>query len=441
VEPAVKKKPAKKTQRVHKYVEIPLVALLVLIFAIIVLVIAVWSGQRGQEAHLHVRNAGELGVLLPSIVGLTESSLDAGNRVEVLENGDGFFPRLLADIAAARESVHVESYIWWSGDICKQIAAALAAKAQQGVEVRLLVDASGGHKMDRALEKQMRGAGVHFAFFRPLSLSRLGRMNSRDHRKLAVIDGRIGYVGGYGYAKEWTGHAQDRNHFRDTGLRIEGPVINRLQGAFCENWIEQTGEVLAGEKYFPKLAAAGASAAHVAYTSPSGGTSSVQVLYYLAIAAARREIVIQNPYMLPDDDAIGAMAQASKRGVRINVMVPATSATDSPIVQHASHHIYESMLRAGAHIYEYKRTLLHQKIIIVDGVWSCVGSTNFDDRSFQRNDEISVGVLDRRVASELHAAFDDDLREAVEIKLEVWRRRSFLHKWIDGIAYLGNPQL
>jgi cardiolipin synthase len=412
-----------------------------LVFAIIVLVIMLWSGERGQEATLRVRNAGELSVLMPSIIGLTQSNLDKGNGVEVLQNGDGFFPLLLRDIASARESVHVESYIWWKGAICDQIAAALAAKARQGVEVRLLVDASGGHKMEARLYDEMAKAGVRVTKFHPVRFTTLGRLNNRDHRKIAVIDGRIGYIGGYGFASEWTGHGQDRQHWRDSGLRLTGPIVNRLQGAFCENWIETTGEVLAGQKYFPPLPPAGTSAAHIAYTSPTGSLSAVQVLYYLAICAARHEVIIQNPYMLPDDDAIGAMAAAVKRGVVVKVMVPATTATDSPVVQHASHHLFKSMMRAGVHVYEFQRTLIHQKVIIVDGIWSCVGSTNFDDRSFQRNDEISVGIVDPAVAGQLKAAFADDLRYCQERHLEEWQKRSFWHKVIDGLAYAANPEL
>jgi cardiolipin synthase len=417
------------------------VLIISLVFAIVVLTIMLWSGERGQEAHLHIQNAGDLPVLLPSIVGLTESSLDRGNRVEVLENGDNFFPPLLRDIAAAQRSVNVESYIWWKGDICNQLAAALAAKARQGVEVRLLVDALGGHKMDSALYSQMVAAGVHVTKFHPVRFTTLGRLNNRDHRKIAVIDGRVGYIGGFGVAKEWTGHGQDRQHFRDTGLRLEGPIVNSMQGAFCENWTESTGELLAGEKQFPIIPAAGSISAHLAYTSPTGSLSAVQILYYLAISAARREILIQNPYMLPDDDAVEAMSKAVKRGVVVRIMVPATSSTDSPIVQHASHHLFGSLLRAGVHVYEFKRTLLHQKVIIVDGVWSGVGSANFDDRSFQRNDEISVGVIDPGIAAQLKAAFEDDLRACEERHLDEWKRRPLWHKAIDGLAYAANPEM
>ena len=423
------------------YVRTPLVFFIALIVMVAGLTIMLWSATRGRDTHLRVKQPGDFTALLPSIVGITQASLDAGNDVKLLQNGDQIFPPMLADIAAARQSVHVESYIWWKGPICDKLASALATKASQGVEVRLLVDASGGRKMDRKLEKLMLDSGVQVRQFHPLRFSNLGRMNNRDHRKLAIIDGRIAYIGGFGFAKEWEGHAQDRDHWRDTGLRVNGPVVNRIQGAFCENWIEETGEVPAGEKYFPHLGAAGPTQAHVAYTSPNGSVSSVQVLYYLAITSARREIIIQNPYVLPDDDAIAALGDAVKRGVDVKIMVPATGSSDSPIVQHASHHQFGALLKNGVKIWEYRPTLLHQKIIVVDGIWSCVGSTNFDDRSFQLNDEISLGVLDRNVANGLRTAFANDLRGAKERHYDEWRHRSLWHKLIDQLAYLGSSQL
>lgn len=211
--------------------------------------------------------------------------------------------------------------------------------------------------------------------------------------------------------------------------------------AFAENWIEETGEISAGDKYFPKIAPAGPSTAHLAYTSPDGNVSSVQVLYYLAISAARREILIQNPYLLPDTEGIEALADAVRRGVDVRIMVPSDDATDSALVQHASHHHFGTLLQRGVKIYEYERTLLHQKVLVVDGVWSCVGSTNFDERSFEINDEVSIGVVDPAVAAQLRAAFENDLKHAKERKLEEWKNRSLWHKTIDGVAYLGRSQL
>jgi cardiolipin synthase len=423
-------------------VRVPFIALVGLIVTVVLLTLVLWSIWRGsRDSHLLVRNPGELKELLPSIVGLTQSSLENGNQIELLENGDGFFPPLLRDIAAAKETIHIESYIWWKGPICEQIATALAAKAREGVEVRLLVDASGGHKMVKELDKVMQDAGVKLARFHPFRISNVGRMNNRDHRKMAIIDGRIGYIGGYGLAEEWTGHAQDKQHWRDTGLRIVGPEVNRLQAAFCENWIEETGEIPAGDKYFPHTGAAGSISAHLAYTSPTGSVSSVQLLYYLAISAARREIIIQNPYLLPDADARKALSDAVKRGVDVQIMVPATTSTDSPVVQHASHHHFGTLLKDGVKIWEYKPTLLHQKIIVIDGVWSCVGSTNFDDRSFDHNDEISMGVLDSNIAGQLKSAFENDKKSAQQRHFEEWRNRGLWHKFIDGVAYLGHGQL
>ena len=423
------------------HMRIPVVVFVAMLLVIAAMTTLLWSIWREPVTHLRVKEPGELNALLPSIVGLTQASLDGGNHADVLENGDAFFPRLIADINGAKESVHLETYIWRRGNVCDQVARALAAAAHRGVEVRVLVDASGGHKMKKELDELMTQSGVRVVKFHRITLANIGRINNRDHRKLAIIDGRIGYIGGYGIADEWSGHAQDKNHWRDEGLRIVGPEVNRMQGAFCENWIEQTGEILAGEKYFPHTAPAGTTQAHLAYTSPSGSISSVQVLYYLAIEAARHEIIIQNPYLLPDENSMMAIRDAVRRGVVVRIMVPATTTTDSPIVQHASHHQFGTLLKAGAHLYEYDKTMLHQKVIIVDGVWSCLGSTNFDSRSFNLNDEISLATLDPQIAAQLRAAFNDDLRYAHERHLDAWSHRPFWHKAIDGLAYLAHGEL
>ena len=424
-----------------RYVRVPLVGLVVLVLLTIIFATLLWSTKRRVDTRLAVQDPGELMTLLPSIAGVTQSSLDPGNRVQVTQNGDGFFPLVFRDIAAAKHSVHVETFIWWEGKVCDDLVALLARKAREGVDVRLIVDASGGKKLTGEQQKTIESAGGEVARFHPPRLADLGRLNNRDHRKLFIIDGRIGYIGGYGIASEWTGNAQDKKHWRDTGLRVEGPVVNRLQGAFCENWIESTGKIIAGDEYFPRLPAAGPTVAHVAYTSPSGSVSSVEVLYYLAIKAARHEIIIQNPYLLPEGEALDALADAVKRGVKVYVMVPSVEATDSAIVQHASHHHFGSLLKRGVRIWEYRKTLLHQKLIVVDGAWSCVGSTNFDARSFELNDEISMGVLDRNVAQQLRAAFQDDMRHARERKFEEWSNRSLWHKLQDGLAYLAHEQL
>jgi len=423
------------------YIRLPIIAFAAMVLVLVLLTITLWSIKRKPDTYLHVKSPGNFAALIPSIVGVTQSDLDQGNKIEVTENGDGFFPLLMRDIAAAKSTVHIESYIWWDGSMPRHLAELLAQKAREGVEVRLLIDASGGHKMAKESDELMTKAGVRIVRFHPIRFKNLGRLNNRDHRKDVIIDGHIGYIGGYGIADEWTGHAQDKDHWRDTGLRVEGPIVNRLQGAFCENWIEASGEVPAGIKYFPPQPRAGNTPAHLAYTSPTGSVSSVQVLYYLAIKAARKEVIIENPYLLPDADAIDAMYDAVRRGVSVKILVPATSATDSPIVQHASHHNFGTMLQRGVRIWEYQPTLSHQKLIIVDGMWSCVGSTNFDDRSFQLNDEISMGVIDPQIASTLIAAFNNDLQHARERHFDEWRKRPLWHKLIDGLAYLAHGEL
>lgn len=419
----------------------PLFVAIGLLVAIVLLTVSLWSVKRRVETHLtSVQQEGQLVDLIPSLVGLTHSQIAHGNRVEVLQDGD-LFPALLVAMGQARETIHFETYVWWKGEICRHVAAVLAEKARQGVEVRLLVDASGGAKMEDDLAKMMKDAGVRHQRFHPFRLANLGKLNNRDHRKIVIIDGRIAFVGGHGIGDEWTGNAQDKKHWRDTSLRLEGPVVSQLQAAFTENWIEETGEITGGERYFRRLQPAGHSRAHVAYSSPAGSVSSVQLLYYLAITAAQKELLIQNPYFLPDGDAMEALAAAVARGVDVRVMMPSDHTTDTPLVQHASHHHFGTLLKRGVKIYEYQRTLLHQKVMIVDGLWSTVGSTNFDDRSFELNDEISVGIIDPEIAARLKAAFQEDLIHSVERTYEEWSDRGLWHKLVDGVTYLANEQL
>jgi len=378
--------------------------------------------------------------MVESLIGITEGAIDAGNRVEILQNG-AYFDRLLEDIAAAKTSIHIESFIWWSGEICDRIGEALVRRAREGVEVRVMLDYSGSSRMERDLRKRMREAGCDVRRFHAPSLGNLGRMNNRTHRKIAVFDGRIGYIGGHGIAQEWTGNGEDRDHWRDTHVRMEGPVVNTIQGVFCENWIEETASVPVGEKYFPKLERVGKTDAHVAFASPRGSMSAVQLLYYLAISFAEKELLIANPYFLPHPDAIDELQRAAKRGVDVRIMLPAAAVIDAPLVQHASHHHFGDLLEGGVRIFEHQRTLIHQKIIVVDRQWSCVVSTNFDDRSFELNDEVSVGFTDPDIAEQLRETFFEDQKSTREVHLDEWRRRPWHHKVMDEAAYLLRREL
>jgi cardiolipin synthase len=421
-------------------VEIPVWVAVALVVSFVLVAILLWSVKRRQDTHLRVGDPGELRAMIQSIVGLSHGSLDGGNDVRVIQNG-AFFDALFAEIGAAKSSVHFETYVWWTGEITGRVAEAFAAKAREGVPVRVLLDASGSARMEKSQLELMRAAGCKVAKFHPLRISNLGRMNNRDHRKLLIVDGRVGIVAGHGIAQEWTGNGEDREHWRDTALRIEGPIVNRLQSVFSENWIEETGEVFAGDEYFPALEPRGNVEAHVAYSSPAGSVSSVELLHLVAIAAARKQVLIQNPYFLPDVEDIEVFAAAAARGVDIRIMLPGDEVTDSALVQHASHHRFGALLEKGIRIFEFRRTLNHQKVIVVDGIWASVGSTNFDDRSFELNDEISVGVVDEGIAAELIAAWDDDMKDTEEWTLEAWKKRSLWHRLVDFSTFLVNEQL
>lgn len=415
-------------------------AALLYVAIVLGLVLILWSTRRERESHVRVPQIDRFQEALPSIAGLAGSPIQAGNQVEILQNGDEFFPALLRDVEAAQHNIHLETYVWWTGEICDQVARALAGKARQGVEVRLTVDAVGSNKGDKELFEEMEEAGVRIAIFHPFRVQDIGLINNRTHRKLAVLDGRIGYVFGHGISEEWTGHGQDEKHWRDTGVRIEGPVVNAIQAVFSENWVEQTSEVLLGEEYFPRLGPAGEVRAHVTASSPQGGVSRLELLFKLAVGSAQKELLIQNPYFIPDAEMVGLLQQAAKRGVKVRIILPGT-VTDSSVVLHAGHRRYEQLLSFGIEIFEHQRTLVHQKVMIVDGLWSHVGSTNFDDRSFDINDEASVGLIDPGVAAQLRAAFERDLQACEQVTLEEWQQRSAWHRFIDRGSYLINEQI
>ncbi|HEX9942723.1 MAG TPA: phospholipase D-like domain-containing protein [Thermoanaerobaculia bacterium] len=424
----------------RRALEVSYLGAFIYVFIVLFLLLLLWSTQRERDSHVRVPDIASFEAALPSIANLTGSPILAGNAVQVLQNGDEFFPALFADVARARESIHIETYVWWEGDVCKRLADALAVKARQGVEVRLTLDATGSTKGDKDLFKQIVGAGGRISYYHPFRIQDLGLVNNRTHRKLAIFDGRVAHVFGHGIAREWTGHGQDNDHWRDTGVRLQGPIVNTVQAVFAENWVEMTSEVLVGEKYFPRLGPAGPVRAHMTASSPHGGVSRLEMLYKLAIASAQRELIIQNPYFIPDTELVDLLGRAVQRGVDVRLMVPGPI-TDSSVVRHAGHRQFEDLLRKGVKIYEYQRTLSHQKVMIVDGLWAHVGSTNFDDRSLDINDEASVGLIDPQVAAQLEAAFARDLRDCKQLNLEEWNRRPLWHKLVDRVSYMVNEQL
>jgi cardiolipin synthase A/B len=420
--------------------EISLGGAIVYVLIIVVLFLFIWSTQRERESHVRVPDFRSFDEALPSIANLTGAPILNGNSAEVLQNGDGFFPLLFEDIAKAKESIHLETYVWWKGEICDRLAHTLADKARQGVEVRLTLDATGSGKGDDELFEEMEKAGVKISYYHPIRIRDLGLINNRTHRKVAIFDGKVAYVFGHGMAQEWTGHGQDEEHWRDTGVRLQGPIVNAVQGTFAENWVEMTAEVVAGDKYFPRLPTTGNIRAHMTASSPNGGVARLELLYKLAIASAQKELIIENPYFIPDQELVDLLGHAVERGVDVKVMVPG-HVTDSSVVRHAGHGQFEQLLRRGVKIFEYQKTLNHQKIMIIDGLWSQVGSANFDDRSLDINDEASVGLIDPSVATQLKDAFEADLRNCTQVNLETWNQRSWWHKLEDKFSYAINEQL
>lgn len=419
---------------------VPKWLIVVLLVAIAALVLILWSIKRRSPVRLQLGPIGDLGDLMRSVAGVTQGTLVAGNAIELLHNGR-FFDVLFPELEQARKSIHLETFLCKEGTVTRRLAAILAARAKAGVEVRLMLDGSGGKNFGRDDIRRMKEAGCQVQFYHPIHIWNLGRLNTRTHRKIVVIDGRVGYIGGHCMVDTWLGDAEDKQHFRDITARVQGPVVAQVQSAFSDNWIEQCGEVITGEHVFPELQPAGEAAGHVVFISPTGTPSTLKLLHNLAIRSARKRIRIQNPYFLPDPDARDALVAAVQRGVDVRVMIPATEASDSPWVQHASHHHYGTLLKGGVRIFDYQRTLLHQKVFVVDGEWSSIGSTNFDDRSFEINDEVSLVTYDAALAAELERVFEDDLRLAKERTLDEWQSRSAAHKLIDFATFLFNEQL
>jgi cardiolipin synthase len=376
---------------------------------------------------------------LPMLAGLTQSSVHEGNEVRVLQNG-ALFPAMLEDVAAAEHCVHLESFVWSAGRVEKQFVDALTAKARAGLSVCVLLDALGASEASEAELQRLRGSGVKLAHYCKPRWWNWRRFNHRTHRKLLVVDGRIGYTFGHGVADQWLGDGDSPEHWRDTAVRIEGPVVHALQSVFAQNWVEETHRVLGTPACFPELEPRGNVPVHVVSSATGDAVSAVAMLYTMAIATARREVLIQNPYFAPSDGVVELFAMMVKRGVAVHLMVPGKH-TDSPFVRRAGCNLYDALLEAGVRVYEFEPTLLHQKIVVVDEIWSHVGSTNFDARSLALNEEIGVGLLDAGIAAELKRAFSRDLTRCRELELEQWRRRPFYDRVYERFAYLLHEQL
>ena len=377
---------------------------------------------------------------LRSMGSLLGPAIVDGNRVTTLLNGDRIFPAMLEAIRGATKTVSFETYIYWSGEVGQQFADALSERARAGVKVHVLLDWVGSGKAKKEYLDQMREAGAEVERYHPLHWYNLSRINNRTHRKILVVDGRVGFTGGVGIADKWTGNAQDPDHWRDSHFRLEGPAVAQMQAAFMDNWMTTQSEVLHGEEYFPPLPPVGSALAQVFKSSPREGSESVRLMYLLSIASARRRVLIANSYFVPDDLAVETMVKARQRGVDVEVLVPGTR-IDSELTRKASRSRWGDLLKAEVEIYEYQPTMYHCKVMVVDDLWVSVGSTNFDNRSFRLNDEENLNVYDADFAREQIRHFEADRAKARRITYAEWKARPLSEKILEHTAGLLRGQL
>jgi len=375
----------------------------------------------------------EMSVLLgPSVL--------SGNRVVDFQNGDEIFPAMLEAIHGAQKTINFETYIYWSGEIGQKFADALSERARAGVKVCMVIDWFGSMNMEPALLEEMKGAGIRIEMYRPLHWYNLSRMNNRTHRKLLVIDGKTGFTGGVGIADQWTGNAQDPDHWREAHFRVEGPAVAQMQAAFNDNWIKTTGELLNGPDYFPPLEPVGDMDAHLFMASPAGGSESMHLMYLMSIAAAQHSIDLSASYFVPDELILQGLLDARRRGVGIRVIVPGDN-IDSDTVRLTSKASWGRLLQADVVMYEYEPTMMHVKLLVVDREMVSVGSTNFDIRSFRLNDEASLNIYNQDFATRMSAVFEADLLKSRRYTYAAWQDRPLREKFFEKVLWPIRSQL
>lgn len=370
---------------------------------------------------------------LTQIAGLTGAVVFSGNRVQIFQDGT-LLRQMMNDIANAEHTVHFETYIWRRGRLEVQLVDLLCNKAGQGVKVRVIIDALGAIQARDTQLKRLQRCGVEVAHYRHFKGLDFYHFNNRMHRKLLIVDGKVAYTCGHGVADEWLGTAQNKHHWRDTGARITGPVVHSFQSTFTQDWCATSTQVPLGDGCFPEQDIAGDVQAHVVKSSTKSTDSSVALFYMLAIASAKREIIIQNPYFIPDGQIPDLLIQKAEAGIAVHLMLPGKH-NDSQVVRMAGQHLYHRLLKAGVRIYEFSPTMLHQKIVIIDGVWSHVGTTNFDLRSLALNAEFGVGLLSEEIAGELREAFYTDLERCHVMEVKQWQKRPWIAKLLEWLAF------
>jgi cardiolipin synthase A/B len=377
---------------------------------------------------------------LNQLESVTNSKITSNDRVQVLENGENFYAAELAAMRQAQHSIDVEAYIFHKGRLTKEVVDLLTQRARAGVKVNLVLDSVGSFSTHRSYFKNLRAAGGHIEWYHKLRLHNWFMSNNRTHREITVVDGNVAFVGGAGYADWWRYQKKKEPRWRDTMVRIQGDAVSAIQGTFAENWLESSGQILDGPDYFPTETDHGTSSTLVVSSSPtSRGSSPARVLFQMLIAGARKSILITTPYFLPDESMREELVRARRRGIAVKVVVPGRHA-DHALTRSSGRSIYGDLLKSGAEIYEYEPSMIHAKITVVDGVWSVVGSTNLDNRSFGINDEINVAVLDSDVAAILTRDFEQDASQGKRITLQEWDHRGVFERLLEYFGWIFEHQ-
>jgi cardiolipin synthase A/B len=382
----------------------------------------------------------------PTVEAYAEAPAIGGNRVTILLNGDDIFPAQLAAIRVAQLTITYAQYFYEKGSIGLEMAEAFAERCRNGVRAHILLDGFGTLGVPQEYRDLMKTAGCEVAIFRPLhplvvlSPFGFGKGNRRNHRRVLVVDGRVGFTGGVGVSEAWLGNGHEKDHWRQTDVRIEGPVVASLQGSFVENWLEATGNVLGGAPYFPAIPSAGNVTGQIIRGSPTGGRYTMYTSLLLAIAASRHSITVTNPYFVPDARMMNEMMEAARRGVRVRILLPGP--IDNSIVRNASRINFGDLMAAGIEVYEYQPGLLHAKTMTVDGLWATIGSANFDSRSFALNEELNLVVYDdREVVGHLERIFADDLTYSKRVTEETWKQRGVFGRFFEVLSLPVHDQL
>ncbi|HKT52639.1 MAG TPA: cardiolipin synthase [Candidatus Angelobacter sp.] len=372
---------------------------------------------------------------LKTLEALTDAQVNHHSKLKVFTNGEEFYKEELQAIRGATRSINLEAYIFQRGKLAQDFLAALAERARAGVKVNLVLDGLGSFSTSRSYCRELLSSGGKVQFYHPFSWRSVASINNRTHRELLVVDGQCGFIGGAGIADHWLMDKKKHRRWRDTVIRVEGDIVSNLQATFAENWLETSGEVIFGDEYFPQLQDAGNAKAMVINSSPSaGGSTRARILFQALVSAAQSKIRITTPYFLPDSSMLNELVRAAQRGVQVEIIVPGRK-SDHGLTRSSSRRLYGKLLRAGVRIYEYQPAMIHAKVLVIDGLWSLTGSTNFDNRSFGLNDEVNLAACDRQLAAELTHDFLADVAASQEVTLQDWKKRSLLEKLHEALGW------